>query len=154
MRIFVKRQARFFFVLLALSAGPLFARPAPITLHTDASESFTAYVAGPKEASKAVVLVHDWFGVSPAYMEASDKLGAQGYRVVAVDLYGGRQATTHEQAGALLGGLKDDLAARELDAAIKLASEGGRKIAVMGFSMGVKHALSAALRNASVQTTV
>ena len=150
----MKQLACLGYMILVLFTGSVFAQPTPITLHTDSSESFTAFVAGPKEASRAVVLAHDWFGVSPAYMEAADKLGAQGYRVVAVDLYGGRQATTHEQAGALLGALKEDLAARELDAAIKLASESGRKVAVMGFSMGVKHALSAALRNASVRATV
>jgi len=150
----VKPLARFCFLLLVLSTGPVFARTAPITLYTGSSEPFTAYVAGPKDATKGVVLVHDWFGVSPFYTEAAQKLGNLGYRVVAVDLYGGRHATTHEQAGALLGGLHDDLAARELDAAIKFSSEGGRRVAVMGFSMGVKHALSAALRNGSVQATV
>jgi len=99
-------------------------------------------------------LVHDWFGVSPFYMQAADRLGQLGYRVVAVDLYGGRRATTHEQASALLGAVHDDLAARELDAAVRFSSEGGRKVAVFGFSMGVKHALSAALRNSSVRATV
>jgi len=87
-------------------------------------------------------------------MQAADRLGQLGYRVVAVDLYGGRRATTHEQASALLGAVHDDLAARELDAAVRFSSEGGRKVAVFGFSMGVKHALSAALRNSSVRATV
>jgi carboxymethylenebutenolidase len=141
-------------LLLVLFTGQTFAHPAAITIYTARSEPFAAQVAGPKESSKAVVLVHDWFGVSPFYVDAAEKLGQLGYRVVAVDLYGGRRATTHEEASALLGGLHDDLAARELDAAIKLSSEGGRKVAVFGFSMGVKHALAAALRNSSVRTTV
>ena len=88
-----------------------------------------------------------WFGVSPFYTDAAEKWAHLGYRVVAVDLYGGRRAATHEQAGLLLGQLRDDLAARELDSAIKLAADGGRKVAAMGFSMGAKHALSAALRS-------
>jgi carboxymethylenebutenolidase len=150
----VKRLTNLGYWLLVLLTGPVFAHPTPITLHTSSSEPFTAYVAGPKNASKAIVLVHDWFGVSPFYSETADRLGSLGYRVVAVDLYGGRQATTHEQASALLSGLHDDLAARELDAAINLSSEGRRTVAVMGFSMGVKHALSAALRNTSVRATV
>lgn len=150
----MNRLACLCYTLLVLFTSPVFAHTTPITLHTASAESFAAFVAGPKDASKAIVLAHDWFGVSPAYMEAADKLGNLGYRVVAVDLYGGQHATTHEQAGALLGSLHDDLAARELDAAIKLGSEGGRKVAVMGFSMGVKHALSAALRNSSVHATV
>jgi carboxymethylenebutenolidase len=141
------------YVILVL-ASPAFAGATPTTIYTASSEPFTAYVAGPKDASKAVVLVHDWFGVSPFYIQAADKLGRLGYRVVAVDLYGGRRATTHEQATTLLGALRDDFAGREVDAAIKLSSEGGRKVAVFGFSMGVKQALSAALRNNSVRASV
>ena len=37
------------------------------TLKTASSESFEAYVGGPKEGGKGVVLVHDWFVVSPFY---------------------------------------------------------------------------------------
>jgi carboxymethylenebutenolidase len=125
-----------------------------MTLQTAASESFTAYVEGPKDARTGIVMVHDWFGVSPFYTEAEDRLAKDGYRVVAVDLYGGRSATTHEEAGQLLGALHDDVAGREIDEAIKLLSDGGRPVAVMGFSMGAKHALSAALRNSSVHATV
>jgi len=73
---------------------------------------------------------------------------------VAVDLYGGRRATTHEEAGTLLGSLDADLAGRKIDAAIQSLSTRPRKLAVMGFSMGAKHALSAALRNKSIRTTV
>ncbi len=141
------------FVLLLFTI-PVNASTMPITLYTSSSEPFTAYVSGPKDAARGIVLVHDWFGVSPFYTEAAEKLARRGYRVVAVDLYGGRRATTHEEAGALLGQLRDDLAARELDAAIKWSAEGGRKLAAMGFSMGAKHALSAALRNSSVQATI
>ena len=111
----MKRLTCLCYMLLALLTAPVFAHLMPITLHTGSSEPFTAYVAGPKDASKAIVLVHDWFGVSPFYSEAADKLAKLGYRVVAVDLYGGRQATTHEQAGALLAGVHDELVARELD---------------------------------------
>jgi len=150
----VKRLSWLCYGVLVLFASPVFACSTSITIYTDSHEPFTAYVAGPKDASKAIVLVHDWFGVSPFYTQAADRLGQLGYRVVAVDLYGGQRATTHEQAGALLGGLHDDLAARELDAAIRFSSEGNRKIALFGFSMGAKHALSAALRNNSVRATV
>jgi carboxymethylenebutenolidase len=152
--IIVNQLARLCCLMILLCTGPVLGQTTPIRIVTQSAEPFTAYVAGPESASKAVVLVHDWFGVSPFYLEAADKLGRLGYRVVAVDLYGGRRATTHERAAALLGELHDDLAARELDAAIKYSSEGARKVAVFAFSMGVKHALSAALRNSSVNTTV
>jgi carboxymethylenebutenolidase len=151
----VKRSVLLGFALVTLLAtSSLFARATPMTLYTAASEPFTAYVAGPKDARKGVVLVHDWFGVSPFYTEAAERLGKQGYRVVAVDLYSGSRATTHEEAGRLLQSLHDDTAGREIDAAIKWLGDGGRIVAAMGFSMGAKHALAAALRNTSVRATV
>jgi carboxymethylenebutenolidase len=137
-----------------LATSPLFAEVTPLTLHTASSEAFTAYVAGPKEAGEGIVVVHDWFGVSPSYTDAAERLARQGYRVIAVDLYGGHRATTHEEAGALLGALDNDLAGRKIDAAIKWLGERPRKIAAMGFSMGAKHALAAALRNQSIRATV
>jgi len=140
--------------MLSLCICPAFAGIAPVTLQTSSAEPFTAYVAGPENATEAIVLVHDWFGVSPFYSEAQEKLAGLGYRVVAVDLYAGHRATTHEQAAALLGSLHDDVAAREIDTAVKLAAEGRRNVALMGFSMGAKHALAAALRNGSVRATL
>jgi carboxymethylenebutenolidase len=143
-----------FALLTLLATSPLLARVAQMTLHTASSEPFTVYVAGPKDARKGLVLVHDWFGVSPFYTEAAERLAKQGYRVIAVDLYGGHRATTHEEAGKLLESLHDETAGREIDGAIKSLSDGGRIVAVMGFSMGARHALAAALRNASVRATV
>lgn len=151
----MRKCARFGLALLMLMAAPpLFARTTAMTLHTASAEPFTAYVAGPSNARAGVVLVHDWFGVSPFYTEAEDKLAAEGYRVLAVDLYGGQSATTHEQASKLLGSVHDDVAGREIDAAIAQLTEGGRPVAVMGFSMGARHALAAALRNRGVHAAV
>ena len=150
----MKLHARLCWTMLLLFACPVFASTQPITLHTKSSEPFMAYVAGPEEATAAVVLVHDWFGVSPFYDAAAQRLAGQGYRVVAVDLYDGHRATTHEEASSLLGALRDELAARKLDAAIKYSAQRDRQVAAMGFSMGAKHALAAALRNGSVRATV
>jgi carboxymethylenebutenolidase len=143
-----------FFVLFALLAtSPLFAKTTPETLHTS-SGAFTVYVAGPTDAREGIVLVHDWFGVTPSFLSATERLANLGYRVVAADLYDGRHATTHDVAGALLSSLDAHLAAEKIDAAIKSLNTRPRKLAVMGFSMGAKHALSAALRNQSVRATV
>src|SRR5678815_2883494 len=62
-----------FAALLCLSATSAFAHATPTTLHTANAESFTAYVDGPKDAQRGVVLVHDWFGVSPFYTQAVEK---------------------------------------------------------------------------------
>ncbi|HEY2783232.1 MAG TPA: dienelactone hydrolase family protein [Steroidobacteraceae bacterium] len=140
--------------LTLFAVTPLLAATRPVTLSTAQMTSFVSYVGGPQTAAQCVVLVHDWFGVSPSYKDAAERLARRGYCVVAVDLYDGRSATTHEQAGALLGSLDAKLAGEKIDAAIKSLSDRPRKIAVMGFSMGARHALSASLRNKSVRATV
>ena len=141
-------------LFLLLATPPLFAGTTPLTLHIALSKPFTVYVGGPKEADEGIVLVHDWFGLSPFYTSAVEKLANEGFRVVAVDLYDGRRATTHEEASALLGALDNQLAGQKIDAAIKWLSDRPRKLATMGFSMGAKHALAAALRNNSVRASV
>jgi carboxymethylenebutenolidase len=125
-----------------------------LALHTASAERFTTNALGPQNAPAGVVLVHDWFGVSPFYTQAANKLAEQGYRVVAVDLFGGKSATTHDDAAKLLQSVQDDVAARKIDAAIAQLAANGRPVAVMGFSMGARHALAAALRNAAVHATV
>jgi len=151
----VRSKRRLAVIWLSLfAASPLFATPKPVTLSTVSAGSFVSYVGGPQTAGECVVLVHDWFGVSSFYTEAVERLAKQGYCVVAVDLYNGRSATTHDEASALLGALDADVAGEKIDAAIKSLGDRPRKIAVMGFSMGARHALAAALRNKSVRATV
>ena len=150
------KKNRFLFALclVLFVTTPLLAATRPVTLTTSSAVSFVSYVAGPSTASECVVLVHDWFGVSPFYTDAAQRLAREGYCVVAVDLYNGRAATTHEEASALLGALDSKVAGEKIDAAIRWLADRPRRVAVMGFSMGGRHALGAALRNDSVQATV
>ena len=124
------------------------------TLSLDSSGSFAVYVAGPRDAAEGVVLVHDFFGVSPFFLGAVDRLAKRGYRVVGVDLYDGHRATTHAEAGALLGGLDTALATRKIDAAVATLKGHQRRLAVIGYSMGGRKALEAALRNRAIVATV
>ena len=98
--------------LLALLATNEASAQVAKTLRADASHSFAVYVAGPRDAAEGIVLVHDFFGVSPFFLGAVDRLAKRGYRVVGVDLYDGRPATSHAEAGALLGRLDTGLATR------------------------------------------
>lgn len=115
-----------------------------LTLMT-ASAAFAADIeAGPENADAAIVLVHDWFGVTPFYEETVDRLAAHGYRVLAVDLYDGEAGQTHAEAWALMSALDADAARAEVDAAIHDAAQGSRNVVVMGFSMGADYAFPAA----------
>src|SRR6266480_4204196 len=69
-----------------------------ITLKQGDGREFRAFVAGPADAKAAILIVHDYFGISDATKESVQRLGALGYRSVAVDLYGGKSATSHDGA--------------------------------------------------------
>ena len=60
-------------VILALILGLPLTAQAGISIHqltAENDETFNVYVSGPKEAATAVILVHDWFGVSPFFTES------------------------------------------------------------------------------------
>jgi carboxymethylenebutenolidase len=145
---------RSFAVLMLLVAVPGFGNTAIETLQTASAHKFSAYVDGPRDAGVGIVLVHDWFGVTPFYSQAVERLAKDGYRVVAVDLYDGHHAATHDDARALMKAVDAGVAAEEVDAAIKLLADRPRKIAIMGFSMGAKFAFAAALRDKSIGATL
>ena len=60
-----------------------------VTLKQSDGTEFRAFVAGPANAKAAVLVVHDYFGISDATKQSVERLGTLGYRSVAVDLYGG-----------------------------------------------------------------
>ncbi|MGZ3457683.1 MAG: dienelactone hydrolase family protein [Archangium sp.] len=64
-----------------------------------------AYLSLPEKAKEpfpAVVVVHEWWGLNEHIMHWADRLAGQGYAALAVDLYGGKVATTPEEAMALM----------------------------------------------------
>jgi carboxymethylenebutenolidase len=108
---------------------------------------FRAFVAGPAEAKAGVLVVHDYFGISEATQESVKRLGAVGYRAAAVDLYGGKSATTHEEAVKLIRSLDRETTDKILQAGIDYLKRPGRKLATMGFSMGAQESLNANLND-------
>lgn len=138
-------------ILTLLVPWAVAAQPVTETLQAGPSHKFTVHVAGPADAKAGIVLVHDWFGVSRFYLDAAQRLADKGYRVVAVDLYDGRRATTHDEAGALMQTMDAALAAKKIDAAVESLTAGQpRRLGIIGFSMGGKPALEAAMRNRAI----
>jgi carboxymethylenebutenolidase len=148
------RAHRWIVVFALLLALPCFGSAKTETLQTASAHKFSVYVDGPKDASVGIVLVHDWFGVTPFYSEAAERLAKDGYRVVAVDLYDGHHAATHDEAKALMKAVDAGVAGEELDAAIRSLADRPRKIAIMGFSMGARFAFAAALRDKAIAATL
>ena len=57
-----------------------------IQLQTENKLSFTAYVAGPKQAKQGILLIHGWWGLNEEVETWANNYAKAGYRVMAVDL--------------------------------------------------------------------
>src|SRR5688500_2422926 len=64
----------------------------------------------------AVIVIHEWWGLNDHIRHWADRLAADGYAAVAVDLYGGKVATTPEEAMVFMKGV-DEARAKEVLAA-------------------------------------
>ncbi len=118
-----------------------------VTLKRGDASEFRAFIAGPADAKAAVLIVHDYLGISDATKQSVQHLGALGYRSVAVDLYGGKSATRHEEAVKLMQSLDRKTTDKILQAGLDYLKQPGRKLATIGFSMGGQESLNANLND-------
>jgi|HubBroStandDraft_5_1064220.scaffolds.fasta_scaffold02217_3 carboxymethylenebutenolidase len=106
----------------------------------------------------AIIVIHEWWGLSDWVKEQASKLSDQGYVTLAVDLYRGKVATTAEVAHELMNGLPEDRAKRDLHAAFEyLASQSNVKkdrIGSIGWCMGGGYALDVALQEPTLRAVV
>jgi carboxymethylenebutenolidase len=121
-----------------------------VTLMPGTERAIKAYVAGPEEAERRVLILHDWFGLTPSTMAEAEWFGKRGVRATAIDLYGGKAADTHKAAEALMNGLDRKTAAVSIKNALGAIGAGKTPVTVIGYSMGGAIALEAKLDNPSM----
>lgn len=92
------------------------------------------------EPLPAIIVVHDWMGLNDTVKATAARLAAQGYMVLAVDLYGGEVATSAMRAGELSRELLEttERADQNLQAAYEFLTEvaGAPSVATLGWSAG------------------
>ena len=66
----------------------------------------------------ALLVIHEWWGLNDWVKEQAQKFAAEGYVVLAVDLYRGKVASTPDEAHELSRGLPQDRGVRDLKAAV------------------------------------
>ena len=114
-----------------------------MTLTTAAGEPFTAYRTGPLGARYGILLIHESRGFTDDVRAFADWLGRNGHRVLALDLYDGRMASSRAQASALMAGLDQKTANAKYRAGVKVLKAPGRKLITMGWEFGGTQALQA-----------
>lgn len=101
----------------------------------------------------ALVVIQEWWGLNDQIKGMADKLAAEGYVALAVDLYRGKVAKNPEEAHQYMNGLPEDRAIRDLKAGFKYLQQQSDvkkdRIGSIGWCMGGR--LSAQLALAEPQ---
>lgn len=113
----------------------------------------TGFLARPtgSQTYPGVMLIHEWWGLNENMRRQAEMLAAEGYAVLAVDLYGGQTARTPDAAKALMSAAMAHPAPIEdnLRQAYEfLKKRGSGKIGVVGWCFGGGWALKTALNMA------
>jgi len=120
-----------------------------------------AYLSLPEDASTplpGIVVVHEWWGLNDHIRHWSDRLAEDGYAAIAVDLYGGKTATTPEEAMMLMKAVDQDVAAAILSAAHDYLDQApeidAEEQAVVGWCFGGGWALRHAIATPDLDAAV
>jgi carboxymethylenebutenolidase len=133
--------------------GSLGARPPKtemVTFQSDGDE-VAGFLALPPRSGRhrAVIAIHEWWGLTGWVKEQATNLASHGYVVLAVDLYRGRVASTRSKAHKLKHGLPVARAISDMQATFNyLAARPDvdmNRIGSIGWSMGGNLALQQAM---------
>ncbi len=123
----------------------------PVAARAVAYGPATGYYAAPQDSAGvtgALLVIHEWWGLNDNVRAMAERFAGEGYRVLAVDLYGGQVAETPDAAMGLLRQATGDMNAVRANMAQAYAfleRRGARKIGVLGWCFGGGMALQAAL---------
>ena len=84
-----------------------------------ATEKVTGFLALPRDTRRhrAIIVIHEWWGLNEWVKEQAEKLAANGYVTLAVDLYQGKVTADPSEARKLKRGLRQERAIGDLKAA-------------------------------------
>lgn len=111
----------------------------------------TGFYAQPEDSAGAtagLIVIHEWWGLNGNIEAMARRFAGEGYRVLAVDLYGGEVAETSDAAQRLAGSVRGDAetaVSNLAQAYTYLTSRGAERVGVVGWCMGGYFSLQAAL---------
>jgi len=142
-------------VALAATAG---AQQAITFPSGDATARGLLYLPQGHGPHPALIVIHEWWGLSDWIKQEAAGYAAKGYVTLAVDLYRGQVATTPDLAHELSRGLPQDQGVRDLTAAMTWLQN--RKdvkhdrIGAVGWCMGGGYALQLAIASPALHAVV
>jgi carboxymethylenebutenolidase len=120
-----------------------------VVLTTAYGTQFDAYINGPENASRAVLLLHDRYGLNNQVRDWTDRFAGQGYRALAIDLYDGRHGNSWKHATSIMHAIDQVWADSDIAAALGYLKQGkpDRKVVVVGWDYGATQAMLATLHD-------
>jgi len=113
------------------------------------------YTPAGKGPFPGIIVIHEWWGLNDWVKEQASKLADQGYVTLAIDLYRGKVATTPNEAHEFMGGVPQDRAKRDLQAAFNFVQSQSNvkkdRIGAIGWCMGGGYALQLAIDQPSLR---
>ncbi len=113
-------------------------------------QHYLSLPAGAQAPAPAVIVIHEWWGLNDHIKHWADRLAAEGYAALAVDLYGGAVATTPDAAMAAMKAVDPAKATATLQAAAQFLADDARvkasKTGVIGWCFGGAWSLQAGLK--------
>lgn len=121
-------------------------------------KAYLSLPAGATAPLPGVVVIHEWWGLNDHIRHFTDRLAAEGYAALAVDLYGGKVATTPEQALETMKKVDDATARKILTAAHRFLADDARvkasKRGVIGWCFGGGWSLQQAIMQPDLDAAV
>lgn len=125
--------------------------PAPagriLELRTAIGTTFNAYVTGPEDAKRGVLLIPDRRGLGEYARSWAERFAALGYRALVVDLYDGRYSSEWSGATRIMTSIDQASANVNLKAGLAYLKAPGRALTTFGWDFGGTQALWAALQD-------
>jgi carboxymethylenebutenolidase len=106
------------------------------------------YYAAPanEQSAPGVVVIEEWWGVTPDIMEIADRYAELGFRALVPDLFRGRTAAKGDEANHLVEGLDfQDAFSQDIRGALQHLKQNGQKAGVTGYCIGGALTLLAAM---------
>ncbi len=122
-------------------------------------EGYEGYLVRSKSGSgPGVILLQEWWGLVGHIKDVADRFAAEGFTVLAPDLYNGESTTEPEEAGKLMMALNiqetEKIMACAVTTLLKDPSVTSQKAGVVGFCMGGQLSLFAASVNRQIGACV
>ena len=147
-------------LLVVMFAAMSFAAEGKPVSYKSGDETVSGIVYTPqgKGPFPALVVIHEWYGLTDWVKDQASKLADQGYVALAIDLYRGKVATTPDEAHQIMRGVPEDRASRDLLAATTyLASQKNveaKRIGSIGWCMGGGYAFNLAVNDPNLKAAV